>query len=159
MINNIILGLLSKKDLTVYDINEENKEVAKVQRSSNMGLIVRALFSMKAFRKKTAEISCYTKRGQTLFYRSSRHYTRSSFATMQRLKNVVKNRDNHQAGYPTFILTAEFDIDLAKEMAKSWHSDLENSEYFMIKDAGHCANLDKPEEFNKRVKDFLDRNN
>lgn len=142
-----------------YDINKENKDIAKAQRSSNIGLIVRVLFSMKAFRKKTAEITCYTKRGQALFYQTSKHYTRSSFATMQGLKKVVKNRNSHEASYPTFILSAEFDVDLAIEMAKSWHSDLENSEYFMIKDAGHCANLDKPDEFNKRVKDFLDRNN
>lgn len=142
-----------------YDINKENEEIAKSQKFLNIGLVIRALFSMRAFRKKTAMITCKSKRGQALFYQSTRHYTRSSFATMQGLQNVIKNRETHEASYPILIMTGEFDIDLAKRMAESWHSELENSEYFMIEDAGHCANLDKPADFNRKVKDFLDRNN
>ena len=43
-------------------------------------------------------------------------------------------------------------------MAKEWHIEINNSEYFMIENAGHCANIDKPLEFNKVVKEFIDRN-
>ena len=50
-----------------YDINKENKEVEKVQRASNLGLIFRAAFSMKSFRKKTAEITCITKKDKLYF--------------------------------------------------------------------------------------------
>lgn len=50
-----------------YDINKENKEVEKAQRASNLGLIFRAVFSMKSFRKKTAEITCITKKGKHYF--------------------------------------------------------------------------------------------
>ena len=142
-----------------YDINKENKEVEKVQRASNLGLIFRAAFSMKSFRKKTAEITCITKKGQTLFYETASFYERKSFLVMQGLQNVIKDRKNIKPKYPTLILTAEFDIELAKKLAKEWHTNLDNSEYFMIKDAGHCANIDKPLEFNRLVKEFIDRNN
>jgi pimeloyl-ACP methyl ester carboxylesterase len=54
------------------------------------------------------------------------------------------------------ILTGEFDIELAKKMAKEWHSELDNSKYFMIENGGHCANIDKSLEFNKIVIDFVD---
>ncbi len=142
-----------------YDINKESKEVVKAQRYSNLSLIFRAIFSMKAFRKKTAKITCKSERGQALFYETASHYERKSFMVMQGLQNVIKDRKNIKTEYPTLILTGEFDIELAKKMAKEWHSDLDNSEYFIIENAGHCANIDKPLVFNKVVKEFIDRNN
>jgi pimeloyl-ACP methyl ester carboxylesterase len=142
-----------------YNINKENKEVVKAQRSSNLSLIFRAIFSMKAFRKKTAKITCKSERGQALFYETASHYERKSFMVMQGLQNVIKDRKSIKTEYPTLILTGEFDIELAKKMAKEWHTDLDNSEYFIIENAGHCANIDKPLVFNKVVKEFIDRNN
>ena len=53
------------------------------------------------------------------------------------------------------ILAGEFDIDLAKIMAKAWHSEVDNSEYCIIENAGHCANLDMPIEFNELVEKFI----
>ncbi len=141
-----------------YDINKENKEVEKAQRASNIGLIFRAVFSMKSFRKKTAEITCITEKGQALFYESSGFYERKSFLVMQGLQNVIKERKNIKPKYPTLILTAEFDIELAKKLAKEWNVNLDNSEFFMIKDAGHCANMDNPLEFNRLVNEFINKN-
>ncbi len=142
-----------------YDINKENKEVEKAQRSSNMSLIFRAIFSMKSFRKKTAEITCKSKKGQALFYETTSHYERKSFMVMQGLQNIIKDRKDIKIEYPTLILTGEFDIELAKKIAKEWHTYLDNSEYFIIENAGHCANIDKPFVFYKVVKEFIDRNN
>ncbi len=70
---------------------------------------------------------------------------------------MIKDRENVIAVYPTLILTGEFDIDLAKKMAKKWHSEIENGEYFIIEKAGHCANIDKPLEFNKIVAEFIQK--
>jgi len=142
-----------------YDINKENKEVEKAQRSSNLSLIFRAVFSMKSFRKKTAEITCKSEKGQALFYETASHYERKSFMVMQGLQNVIKDRKSIKAQYPTLILTGEFDIELAKKMAKEWHSEINDSQYHMIENAGHCANIDKPLEFNKRVIEFIEGNN
>lgn len=141
-----------------YDINKENKEVEKAQRSSNLGLIFRAVFSMKSFRKKTAEITCKSEKGQALFYKTASHYERKSFMVMQGLQNVIKERKSINPQYPTLILIGEFDIELAKKMAKEWYSEIENSKYFMIENAGHCANIDKPLRFNKIVIEFIEGN-
>jgi 3-oxoadipate enol-lactonase len=138
-----------------YDINKENKEVEKAQRASNLCLIFRAAYSMKSFRKKTAEITCITEKGQALFYESSGFYERKSFLVMQGLQNVIKDRKSIKPKYPTLILTAEFDIELAKKLAREWHENIDNSEYFMIKDAGHCANIDNSEDFNRYVLNFI----
>jgi pimeloyl-ACP methyl ester carboxylesterase len=140
-----------------YDINKENKEVEKAQMASNLGLIFRAVFSMKSFRKKVTEITCITKKGQALFYETSSFYERKSFLSMQGLQNVIKDRKSIKPKYPTLILTGEFDIELAKKLANEWHTNSDNSEFYMIKDAGHCANMDDPSEFNRLVQEFISR--
>jgi 3-oxoadipate enol-lactonase len=142
-----------------HNINKENKEVAKAQRSYNLSLIFRAIFSMKAFRKMTAENICKSEKGQALFYETTGHYERKSFMVMQGLQNVIKDRKNIKPKYPTLMLIGEFDIELSKKMAKEWHNDIESSEYLMIEDAGHCANIDKPLEFNKIVMEFIEGEN
>ena len=141
-----------------YNINKKNKEVAKAQRYSNLTLMIRAIFSMDSFRKKTAEITCKTEKGQALFYEYASLYERKSLMVMSGLENVVKDRKSISCQYPTLILTGEYDIELAKKMAKEWHSAIENSKYFMIENAGHCANIDKPLEFNKIVTEFIEGN-
>ena len=142
-----------------YNIHKENKEVEKAQRSTNLSLIFRAIFSMKLFRKKTAEITCKSEKGQALFYKTASLYERKSFMIMQGLQNVIKDRKSIKLQYPTLILTGEFDIELAKKMGEKWHSELNNSKYYMIENAGHCANMDRPNEFNKIVKEFIEINN
>ncbi len=139
-----------------YNINKENKEVAKAQRSVNLNLVIRAVFSMKSFRKKTSQQICKSEKGQALFYETTSHYERKSFMIMQGLQNVIRERESLNPQYPTLILAGEFDIDLSKKMAKEWHSEIENSKYSEIENAGHCANIDKPLEFNKIVKEFIE---
>ncbi len=123
--------------------------------SYNLSLIFRAIFSMKAFRKITAKNICKSEKGQALFYETTSHFERKSFMVMQGLQNVIKNRKNIKPKYPTLMLIGECDIELSKKMAKEWHSELDNSKYFMIENAGHCANIDKSIEFNKIVIDFI----
>jgi len=101
-----------------HDINKENKEVAKAQRSYNLSLIFRAIFSMKAFRKMTAKNICKSENGQTLFYETTSHFERKSFMVMQGLQNLIKDRKNIKPKYPTLLLIGEFDIALSKKMAK-----------------------------------------
>ena len=150
------------KSITVlggYDINKENKEVAKAQRVVNIGLVFRALISMKSFRKKAAKLTCKSERGQILFYETESYYERKSFLVMQGLQKVMKRRENVIPKYPTLILIGEYDIELAKKIAKEWHSYLSNSEYYTIENAGHCANIDKPVAFNNLVTEFINKNN
>lgn len=142
-----------------YDINKRSKELEQAQSSSKLSLILRALFSMKSYRKKTAEITCKTETGQALFYEASSYCERKTFIVMAGLLNVLKIRDNIKPQYPILILTGEFDSDLAKEMAEEWHSNINNSELIILKNAGHCANVDIPLEFNKLVDQFIQQTN
>jgi 3-oxoadipate enol-lactonase len=141
-----------------YNINKPNKDIEKTQRSSNISLIISAIFSMDLFRRRVAKITCYTQRGQDLFYESARLFERKSFMVMSALQNIIKYRNIIDSPYPLLILTGEHDITLAIKMAKEWHSEIGNTTLHMISNAGHCANLDNPVEFNKVVKEFIDTN-
>lgn len=140
-----------------YNIHVNNKEVEKAQRGVNLGLIFRAILSMKSFRKKVASMTCSSKKGQDLFYETTLHFQRKSFMVMQGLQNIIKDRDNIVINYPTLVLVGDEDIPLAKKMAKQWHRELENSEYNEITGAGHCANIDQPLQFNQRIESFFSR--
>lgn len=142
-----------------YNIHNQNKEIANTQRNFNLKLIVRAIFSMNAFRRFAASMTAKTEKAQALFYESASLYQRKSMMVMQGLKNVIKNRVFNQPKYPVFILNGEYDLELAIEMAKEWHKELANSKFGIIKDAGHCANMDQPEEFNEMVINFIHENN
>lgn len=142
-----------------YNINKENKEVAKAQRGYNLNLMFRAVFSMKAFRKYAASVTAETEKAKAQFYESTSFYQRKSLLVMQGLQNVIKDRETTRPKYPLLILNGEHDIDLAVKMAKEWHSEMENCKFEIIKGAGHCANMDNPEEFNKMVKSFIKENN
>ena len=148
--------VISLTALGGYDINKENKEVSKAQRSVNFKLVIRAVFSMKSFRKKASKQICKSEKGQALFYETTSLYKRKSFMVMQGLQNVIKDRQSIKPQYPTLMLIGEFDIELSKKMAKEWHSEIENSKIDLIENAGHCANLDKPLEFNRIVKEFIE---
>lgn len=56
---------------------------------------------------------------------------------------------------PTLIIVGEKDEATPIWMAETLHGLIPNSELYVVKGAGHITCLDKPEEFNKVVMDFL----
>lgn len=140
-----------------YNINKVSEEVQQSQRGSNTGLVLRALFSMKAFRKKAALVTCSSERGQALFYQTTRHYERKSFMAMQGLQNIIADREPIHLPCPTLIMIGDSDVELAQKLAKDWHTTNENSVFVSIKNAGHCANIDQSEAFNRELRIFIEK--
>ncbi len=56
---------------------------------------------------------------------------------------------------PTLIITAEYDIEFCREIADLMEQKIPNTEKVDIPDATHFMLMEKPEEFNKIVFDFL----
>lgn len=138
-----------------YDINANNKEIAKAQRSENIKWIFKALFSMNSFRKYVSTVSVSQPNEQARFYEMASMFTRKSFTCMSGLGNVIKQRDNIIRNYSLLILSGDKDIELAKIMSKKWHDYEPTSKFYMIKNAGHCANMDNPNDFNRIVMSFI----
>lgn len=74
---------------------------------------------------------------------------------MSGLTNIIQDREFIQPSYSTLILNGESDIELSITISKKWHSKLENSKFYVIQDAGHCANIDNPNKFNELVNNFI----
>jgi pimeloyl-ACP methyl ester carboxylesterase len=56
---------------------------------------------------------------------------------------------------PSLIITSEYDLPGCIEIADLMERDIPNSQKVVIKNASHLMNIDKPEEFNKFVLDFI----
>ncbi|MFO7655455.1 MAG: alpha/beta hydrolase [Bacteroidales bacterium] len=138
-----------------YDINANNKEISKAQRSENIKWIFKALFSMDSFRQYVSSVSVSNPVEQARFYEMASLFTRKSFVCMSGLGNILKQRDNITRNYPLLILSGDKDIELAKRMSKKWHDSEPTSKFQMIENAGHCANMDDPDKFNRIVMNFI----
>jgi 3-oxoadipate enol-lactonase len=146
--------VLSLTVLGGYDINADNREVAKAQQTEKIKWIFKAIFSMNAFRRHAASMAVSKPAEQERLCEMAKHFTRKSFMVMSGLSNVVKQRENVSFDYPLLILCGDKDIELAKKMSLKWHEQ-SPSQFNMIPDAGHCANMDNAESFNSIVMDFL----
>ena len=138
-----------------YDINADNKEISKAQRSENIKWIFKALFSMNSFRRYVSSVSVSRPAEQARFYEMASLFTRRSFICMSGLGNILKQRDNVIINYPLLILSGDKDIELAKRMSKKWHDSEPASSFHLIENAGHCANMDDPDKFNSIVMSFI----
>jgi pimeloyl-ACP methyl ester carboxylesterase len=142
---------LSLTCLGGYNINHIDKEVAKSQRKEMFGWMTRVVFSMNAFRRYAGSVSVINRVEQIKFYKSAQGFSRKSFSIMSSLGKLIEERSTPNRTYPLLILTGEEDNSLAKRMAKSWHTEEPQSKFYCIEKAGHCANMDNPEVFNKIV--------
>ena len=56
---------------------------------------------------------------------------------------------------PTLIVIGEYDLEACIEIADIMEEKIEGSTKVSMEGAGHCMNMDKPEEFNRIVIDFI----
>ena len=75
--------------------------------------------------------------------------------------SVAQDRDApvENIKVPTMILYGEEDTVYPPELARAMASRIPGAELTMIKGAGHLANLEQPDEFNRILLEFLKRNN
>ena len=143
--------VLSLTVLGGYNINHEDKDIVEYQRKEMFGWMVRAVFSMDAFRRYAGRISAVNKEEQIKFYESAQGFSRRSFSVMASLEKLIEERPNPKRAYPLLILIGEEDNDLSKRLAESWYKEEPESKFHSIEKAGHCANMDNSEAFNKIV--------
>lgn len=67
--------------------------------------------------------------------------------------NITQNLKNIKC--PTLIIAGEFDIIKPPRFGKIIHENISGSEFMILKDSGHAAVFEKPEELNKLITDFI----
>jgi len=151
--------VLSVTVLGGYDISADNKEVNKSQRKEGLKWIFKILFSMNSFRNYVSLVSANNSDSQAEFYEMVKCFNRKSFMYMSGMKNVIKRRENIKIECPLLILVGDNDIELAKRAALIFHESVPSSQYHIIQNAGHCANMDNAEIFNAVLLGFLGKTN
>jgi 3-oxoadipate enol-lactonase len=68
--------------------------------------------------------------------------------TLDRLKEIQ---------CPTIVMVGEHDHGTPPAMAKQIHENLSNSEFVLIENAAHIANIEQPEVFNQAIQKFLQK--
>lgn len=144
-----------------YDIHASEKELSAARRAQSktiFHMLSRAMFSMKAFRKYIALNTVDSPEQQARIYEIAGSYTRGSFKVMPGLNKIIQAKENYTAPYPLLIINGDREKEaVAISLSESWHGRNKSSQFHIIEGAGHCANMDKPEEFNQLVLAFLEK--
>ena len=146
---------LSLTVLGGYDINKEQKEIAKAQRREMFRWVFKMIFSMDAFRRYVASISVINKTEQARFYESAKLFTRKSFVALSGLDKIIGSRPDIKRTFPILLLVGEKDLQLAINTTKQWHKEDPSAQMYIIENAGHCANMDNAKRFNDIMMAFL----
>lgn len=137
-----------------YSIHKDNKHIQKEQRKAIYKWLFYMLISMKKFKAHVVDTVIYSQESRELFTRAISGFTRRSFMYMGGMERFFVDRPE-PVSYPLLILCGEHDTPLALEAGERLHSLEPGSHYTVIKDAGHCANIDNPEAFNAELESFL----
>ncbi len=139
-----------------YDVNNFDVEKQKANSKGQMKMMMKALFSIKWFAKDNKKISAYTSEAQEEFYNLNLQFKKSSFRYLAGLQKFVNKYPKKQSNYKLLVGCGEHDIPMEIEIVNEWAKD-ENCDKIIFKGAGHCVNMDVPQEFNIYLESFLQK--
>lgn len=137
-----------------YSIHKANERLLKAQRKEGLKWLLTVLLSMNRFKRYILSVSCHTDRGRSLFEGGLNRFRRQSFSSMGGISSFFRATSDPMP-YPLLIVVGEHDLELAREAAAELHRLEPASVITTIPDAGHCANADRPDEFNAIYSRFL----
>ncbi|NDI36548.1 alpha/beta fold hydrolase [Chengkuizengella sediminis] len=138
-----------------YSIHNYNEKILKAQQKEIFRVIFKIMFNRKGFRHYIAQVSTYKKHAYDRFYESSKHFKRKSLKYMQGMQKILVNSDK-SVGYPLRLIYGDQDLEITLNHAKLWNEQIPESKLHIIKDAGHCVNMEQPEAFNEVLMQFLE---
>lgn len=137
-----------------YDINNFDAARQKANSKGQMKMMLQAMISIKRFAKANKAISAYTSEAQTAFYNLNMEFKKSSFRYLAGLQRLVNKYPKAQRRYALLVGCGEHDIPTEIEIVNEW-AEYEDCDKIIFKGAGHCVNMDAPQEFNVSLERFL----
>lgn len=137
-----------------YDINNFDPKLQKGNNSAQMGMMMKAFVSVKWFAEANKKISAYTEAGQNEFYEMNLRFPKTSFMYLASLGSMVNRHKTRKRDYPLLAGCGEHDIPSELELVKAWAASEENCQTVILEGAGHCANMDVPDAFNRIMEEF-----
>ncbi len=137
-----------------YDINNFDAKMKNENSAKQKLMMLKALFSVKWFAKANKKISAYTSQAQNEFFSMNILFPKKSFLFLATLNNMVNKYKTGKRNYPLLIGCGKFDIPMEAEAIKAWKSSEPDCTVVLFENAGHCVNMDVPQEFNKTMENF-----
>lgn len=137
-----------------YDINNFDVKMQKENGASQMLMMFKALFSVKWFAKANRKISAYTLQAQNDFYEMNVQFPKKSFMYLASLNNMVNVTQTKPRNYPLLIGCGKYDLPMEQTAIKMWKENEPNCQVAVFDNAGHCVNMDVPQEFNRTLGEF-----
>lgn len=136
-----------------YDINHFDTKKQKSNSKSQIKMMMKALFSIKWFAEDNKKISAYTSAAQEEFYNLNLAFKKSSFRYLAKLQCLVNKFERRPRQYKLLVGCGEHDIPMEIEIVNEWAAE-EDCDKVILQGAGHCANMDVPNEFNACLENF-----
>ncbi len=137
-----------------YDINHFDSKMQKGNQLSQMLMMGKAIFSVKWFARDNRKISAYTLQAQNAFYEMNIQFPKKSFRYLATLNRLVNAQETAPRKYPLLIGCGQHDIPMERSAVEIWRKREPNSSVVMFENAGHCVNMDAPQEFNRALEVF-----
>ncbi len=137
-----------------YDINNFNAEMQRENRAAHALMMLKAVFSVKWFANSNKKISAYSKQAQESFYEMNAAFSKKSFLYLASLNTMANARQAKPRGYPLLIGCGKHDIPAELSAVELWKKTEPECEAVIFESAGHCVNMDVPEQFNKTLEEF-----
>lgn len=137
-----------------YDINHFDTKMKNENRAKQKLMMLKALFSIKWFAKANKKISAYTPQAQNDFFALNLLFPKKSLMYLATLNQMVNKYEAGQRNYPLLIGCGKFDIPMELEAVKAWKASEPDCTVVLFENAGHCVNMDVPEEFNHTMEKF-----
>lgn len=139
-----------------YDINNFDAARQRANSKGQMKMILKAMFSIKWFSKANKKISAYNDEAQEEFYKLNIQFKKKSFMYMAGINKLVNKYPKKNRNYKLLVGCGEHDIPAEIEIVNEW-SEYEKCDKIIFKGAGHCVNMDVPQEFNIYLEKFLQK--
>lgn len=137
-----------------YDIHNFDAGMQKDNAGVQMLMMLRAAFSAKWFAKFNRKISAYTEQAQKEFYEMNMEFPKRSFQYLAPLNAMVNARHMAPRKYPLLIGCGRHDIPAELSAIEMWKKNEPECKVVIFEGAGHCVNMDVPQQFNKTLEEF-----
>lgn len=153
--NNYPHAVRSLSCIGSYDINNFDGKLDKENNVNQMLMMLKTIFSVKWFAESNKKISAYTPQAQEEFYQMNSQFQKKSFRYLSALKNLENKHTTQKRGYPLLVGYGEHDLPAVLTLVDQWKLREPESTFMKFEDAGHCVNMDVPQEFNRVLEDFF----
>ncbi len=137
-----------------YDINNFDRKLQKENSSHQAGIMFKAVFSVKWFASANKKICAYTEKAQEEFYNINIRFPKKSFIYLAGLGKLGGGSPRAPRSYPLMIGCGRHDIPSELDIIDEWKKHEPECETVIFEGAGHCVNMDVPEEFNLALESF-----